>query len=158
MEYIRWSKELSVGVKALDADHKTLIAIINQLCDEVARGNQDVALGEIFSRLMTFTETHFGREEALMLSIDYPDLEAHCRQHRGFVRHLEDLHGRHRDGDLFAALELFDFLNKWLIAHIIECDFGYRPYLEEPEEPSQVPEPESALNAFLVEDGAPSWV
>ncbi len=60
---MQWDEEMSVGVIELDADHKELIKVINQLganAEDQARQN---AIRQSLFALLRYAEYHFAREE-----------------------------------------------------------------------------------------------
>ena len=75
--YLVWKDEYSVGIEAMDDDHKKLLNLINQLQTAVhyytGKEFEEKALDE----LVDYTKTHFKREELLLEENDYADLEAH---------------------------------------------------------------------------------
>ncbi len=63
MAMMRWNEKMSVGVIELDADHKELIKVINQLgvnAEDEARRN---AIRQSLFALLRYAEYHFAREE-----------------------------------------------------------------------------------------------
>ena len=65
MPVIQWSNQYSVGIDLLDADHKVLISLINQI-DEAIRSSEPVELvRRVLDALLDYTDYHFSREEAL---------------------------------------------------------------------------------------------
>ena len=80
-QFVEWKDDYSVGIDSIDQQHKKLLSLINQLQTAV-----DYSTGEQFERealdeLVEYTKTHFTYEEGMMRDNDYPDFEAHKRQH-----------------------------------------------------------------------------
>ena len=61
---------MSVGVDLLDSDHRVLMNIINSLA-EIVRGPRTPRnaerIGKTLDTLVTYTKSHFGREEKVMV-------------------------------------------------------------------------------------------
>jgi hemerythrin-like metal-binding protein len=113
---------LSVGVKAIDEQHQTLVGILNQL-GEVVQGDAD-AWNEsvILTKLVEYTEGHFAFEEELMRRVGYAGLEAHIEEHRLLFEQVADLMSRSSSGERLQAQALLVFLRDWLSGHIMASD------------------------------------
>lgn len=117
---------MSVGVEALDTDHKMLFGLINQLADAIAKGEAEPILASIINGLVDYTEYHFGREEAMMRACGYAALEGHIVSHYHIIealQHLRDAYaGGFRDG---IEHRLLDFMRNWITSHILGEDMKY---------------------------------
>ncbi len=128
MAFIEWQDAYSVGSEAFDGDHKTFIDILNRLYEASAADEeaQDGLLGE----LRDYADYHFRREEELMAAHGFAGLDKHREQHQTFIRKIEAARAGARRSEAEAA-QLVDFLQDWLINHILDADMKYRPLLEE---------------------------
>ena len=124
-----WSEEMSVGVPALDADHRGMICIINSLRD-VDEQNAGRVADMALDGLIAYCGYHFAREEQVMDRCGFPGLEFHRGEHQGFARYVSDLRERYT-GQPEAAIidELRDYLTRWLRHHILIQDMAYKPYV-----------------------------
>ncbi|MBB4266931.1 bacteriohemerythrin [Roseospira visakhapatnamensis] len=131
MALIEWKERMSVGVEALDNDHRKLIGLLNQLHDVMRSERSDETPSQIVRELVKYTEYHFDCEERLMRLSRYPDYEAHVRIHRDLKRRLVSFEQKLLSVPESEALilPLFDFLSDWLMRHILREDMKYRPYL-----------------------------
>jgi len=135
---------MSVGVDALDQDHRTLFELLNQL-HEVVRGssNRSEVVG-IVDDLVRYTEYHFDCEERLMRLGRYPGYEEHARVHRDMRRRMVSFQQKFLDAPTDAnVLALYDYVSDWLVRHILGEDMQYRPYMT----PSGARDGESAAGA-----------
>jgi len=131
---INWSDDLSVGVSALDDDHKQLISILEQLFVASFAGVGSEQIDQTLNELHHYTKHHFAREERVMEAHDYPSLEPHKFQHQKLVRQLDEIEARIKDeaeNNVEPSAELIDFLRQWLIGHIQEYDHEYAAFLKE---------------------------
>lgn len=123
-----WTEAMSVGVPALDADHRCLVRIINLLHD--AEGNDTNRVIEIvMEALNRYARFHFAREEQVMTACGFPALGVHRAEHVSFSRTLAAIPER-QHGEK-AAQELRDYLRDWLLHHILIQDMAYKPYIAE---------------------------
>lgn len=130
MALMTWSDSLSVGVDVLDADHRRLFALINELHDAIQSGSEPVPLASAFDRLTEYCRDHFAREEDMMAAGAYPELEAHRAEHVELTAQVHSLRGRFLNGaedDL--TTELLVLFKTWLTSHIRISDMRYGPYV-----------------------------
>ena len=131
MAYFDWNDSMSVGAHLIDSDHRALIAIINELHTEMARGDgpDHQALARLFRDLVTYTQFHFSREERMMQACGYPGHRDHAREHGGFVQFVYDMRNRLARAVERADVEaVLDYLKAWLNHHILVVDAAYRPF------------------------------
>lgn len=126
MPAIAWTDALSVGVPALDKDHKTLIRMINDLDQEAP---DFVAL---FGAVLDYTCGHFDREETYLEGLGYPELDGHHARHEDFAARVADLLRQYReDPSAAAGTRLKDVLWDWLRSHIMVEDLRYAQWARE---------------------------
>lgn len=119
---IRWTKEYSIGVPEIDKEHQYLFSALNDFYDGIAFGSTREKLVKLIENLMLYTKFHFQHEEELMDSLNYPELEAHKKEHHDFVASVSDFETRLREGTLQASLEVTGFLKDWILNHILHSD------------------------------------
>ena len=70
---IVWKHEMSVGVRALDMDHKLILSLINQFDEAIGNGEGEDTVSGVISALHDYTVQHFGREEEMMAAcLEFP--------------------------------------------------------------------------------------
>lgn len=130
MAAITWSEMMSVGVPVLDADHKTLVGLINDLHRSVGDEEEYATLGSVLKALADYADYHFAREERVMEACRYPALNAHIVMHHKLARQVRDLKTRYdQDQTAVRAKDCLEFLHKWLIEHICSTDMDYRAWV-----------------------------
>jgi len=129
LSFFPWSDEYSVHFRVIDNDHKDLVEIVNALYDAIANAEGRSQVGRTLSRLSTYVDAHFAREEQLMEEYAYPGVVKHKRLHRHLARKV------HAIRKVFAENpksidpdKLLKFLREWLVHHILEQDTKYAPY------------------------------
>ncbi len=128
MDYIKWTDELSVGVKLFDDDHKKLVELINDLNQLIIVGDKTSALEKALAGLILYTKKHFGNEEAFMVKHEYPAYENHRAEHTALTEKVIDFQKRLESGKANFSLELITFLRDWLINHIKGTDMQYKKF------------------------------
>ena len=129
MPFIQWSPSFSVGNAMLDADHRKLIDILNQIYDAWTEHSTSLELERLFDELMDYTDHHFSREESKLSSRDYEDLDKHHAAHERLRELVHAFRSRHLAGQRADVLteDMAKFLKSWLLDHILEEDMKYRP-------------------------------
>ncbi len=134
MSFFCWQDKFSVGVDAIDNDHRILVDLIDQLHEAFIDGHVNETVRSILDVLVDYTHTHFDREEQLMAAAGYPDLERHKAVHAELRRQVEEVREKVLSGTAGPKVgnELLAFLHDWLYFHILEQDKDYVPYMRKP--------------------------
>lgn len=122
---LSWTPDLSVGIDAIDDQHKRIVTYINQLHDAHLTQDRN-AVAAVIEGLVDYTLSHFRFEEAMLQKALYPMLPVHKKVHRLFIRRVSDYQQRFALGDDVAE-ELLITLVKWLANHIKHEDMDYSP-------------------------------
>lgn len=125
----QWSERYSVKVSAMDAQHKQLFAIIQELYSAMRAGRGKAIVGDVLRRLLDYTNKHFAEEEKLMEKHGYPKLEQHQAEHRVLINKVVAFKKDFDAGSASVTPELMAFLQKWLTDHIQTVDQGYSDFL-----------------------------
>jgi len=131
---IQWTDEFKLGLPAIDADHKALLEICNQFLDAALAGHGVNQLAEILDHMIQRTRAHFAAEERMLDRHNYPGLVAHKAEHERLLVQAEALRVRYHDTSQadeirHLTMETADFLQTWLLDHILANDRPYRPFL-----------------------------
>jgi hemerythrin-like metal-binding protein len=129
MPLLTWNDSLSVGVRTIDKQHSTLVAILNELYDAMMKGQAKQVTGPMLRKLINYTREHFSAEEAMMATADYSGLAAHRREHERLTRQVDEFAARFERGECTVNIELLGFLRTWLTNHIQQTDKAYGPCL-----------------------------
>jgi hemerythrin len=130
MALMMWTEKLSVGVGALDDDHKRLISMLNELYDAMQAGHGKDSLGRILNELVRYTKVHFAREEEFFAKTGYPASAAHKGEHDALTSQVLDVQRQYEGGAAATlSLEVLRFLKTWLTNHIQGSDQKYRAHL-----------------------------
>ncbi len=129
MAFIEWNDKFSVNIKEVDAQHKKLVSMINELYDAMKAGRGSDITGKILSGLIQYVGTHFATEERLMSAHNYPGYQAHKSEHQKFSQKASELQKEFQKGVPVLTVELFSFLKDWLQGHILNADKKFGPFL-----------------------------
>lgn len=130
MSMFEWNESFSIGVAAMDAQHKRLVAMVNRLYEAMRTGKGDAAVCPILQELVSYTLTHFAAEEALMRKVGYPQLNAHLELHKALTDKATELLKTLKDGKMVATVSVAAFLKDWLTTHIQNEDRRYGLHIQ----------------------------
>ncbi len=122
---IEWSDDFSVQVPEIDAQHKQLVDIINDLGSAMALGQSHSAMKSILGRLGEYAVDHFAFEENLIRQAGYPDLEGHIKVHKSLLKKFGEIAEEFDGGNPMASAQTLAFLQDWLLNHIQKVDKKY---------------------------------
>lgn len=129
---LRWNEKLNTGIAAIDRQHQALIRVANRLEAAASWGTALFALDYVIGELSTYAAEHFSQEDALFSNSDYPKVEEHRAEHRGFIERVESFRKELAAGGDLQPSQLHAFLSDWIIHHIEELDMGYVSYIQRP--------------------------
>ena len=127
--FVTWNESWVIGVQEIDAQHKNLVSILNQLHQAMALGHGKDVLGSTLNSLVSYTKAHFAAEERLMLQSRYPDLTAHKKEHEVLTEKVVEFQRNFDAGRIGLGVDVMQFLSAWLQGHIRGTDKKYVPFL-----------------------------
>jgi hemerythrin-like metal-binding protein len=126
---MEWSAAMSVGVPALDADHRCLIQMIDVL-HKTWPAVHIATIGAVLDGLDIYVRYHFAREERVMEACGFPFRTFHRAEHKRFDGLICSLRERSRAASpAEAARDLYTYLSEWLRHHVLNHDMAYRAYV-----------------------------
>jgi len=129
MALLTWKAEYSVNVNEIDAQHRKLVDMINELNDAMAQGKARDVLGAILDKLVSYTASHFAREEGLMQTHGYEGYQEHKDKHDKMTAKVLDLQRQFKSGQAAMTIEVMNFLKSWLDKHIVGTDMKYSAFM-----------------------------
>ena len=126
-----WKDLYSTGIHSVDAQHRNLFAVAEDLYAAMSTGQGKASVGRTLDRLVQYTASHFSHEERLMRLHDYPDLAAHKAEHEKLTSQVLAFQADFRSGKVTMTVQLLQFLKDWLQNHIQGSDMKYAPFLKD---------------------------
>jgi hemerythrin-like metal-binding protein len=130
MVKLEWKDEYSVGVELIDAQHKMFVGIVNELYEAIVTKKEKEALDNIFKQLVAYTQFHFQTEERYFDEFQYEGAAEHKIAHKALIDQIADLQQQKTD-IMDDPFKLMDFLEDWLIDHIMGMDKLFGPCFNE---------------------------
>jgi len=133
MSRIQWDDSLSVGVEAIDNQHRNWIERYNSAAEAVEAKLEAAHVIKTLGFLVDYTEEHFSTEEKYMTENGYPGLAEHKAKHDELKKTLADLvRDLEEEGatrPLTDAMETL--LGNWLAKHIRDVDMAFGAFVKE---------------------------
>ena len=126
---ITWNDRYSVGIAKIDAEHRKLVDLINELYAAILSGTSASVIAKVLDGLACYTFSHFAAEEGLMKRYRYPGYLQHKAEHDKLVEQVKQLQQELRAGKATVSQEVMSFLQRWLIGHILGVDKKYTSHL-----------------------------
>lgn len=130
---IEWTEELSIGIEAVDVQHKSLIDRLNQVSAAMDSHQGEKEIGRTLDFLIEYTDYHFSKEEEYMEKYDFPGLAQQQEKHADFKKLLNDMEQEFmEDGATKNLADAIDtLLVNWLTKHIKGMDLEFGKFLKE---------------------------
>ncbi|MCW8943237.1 MAG: diguanylate cyclase [Sedimenticola sp.] len=134
MKKILWDDGLSIGVPALDEEHRQLIALLNSLIDLIGETPDVEQVHAILDELESLTAIHSRHEEKLSVHASAAFREEQRREHHAFLSAIIEARGQLKSDDLGGSLiDMTESLVNLLISHIIDQNLDLAPLLSQQE-------------------------
>ena len=121
---MEWTPDLSVGVSAIDEQHKIWFQKANALFEAGQKHQAKEYIGELLDFLDDYTKKHFHDEEQYMLRIQYPEFSAQKQAHTAFIEQLKKLKNDYSEsgGNILVIINANQLVIGWLTSHITNMD------------------------------------
>ena len=117
MGLLHWEKRYSVGIEAVDHEHRELVELINRLHDQARAQGSKVAVLGFFGDLYKAISAHFALEERFMREKGYDQLHQHKIDHERLLDEIRDIMEDYEVTDLFEERLLAQRLDAWFSRH-----------------------------------------
>jgi len=137
-QLVAWKDSFAIDDGLIDADHKYLISLINDVLVAMRDGRDQDEIRRMIGRLRCFARLHFDREEILQSVAGFEERGFHARRHNELMIQLDeafkilaeeepaDRRGRsERRRSRSARMKTLFY--GWLHAHIVREDIKMRP-------------------------------
>jgi len=126
-----WKDELATGNATLDAQHKQLFQIANDLLDACSSGRSAGKINSTMQFLLDYAARHLKDEEKMQRKYGYPDYPNHKKQHEAFQAATEELAKQYSGGGGTVQLvtAISSSVSDWLFNHIKQEDRKLAEYI-----------------------------
>ncbi|AXY68505.1 hemerythrin family protein [Thermosynechococcus sichuanensis E542] len=132
---IEWTEDLKTSHAGLDAQHKELLTMVNELGEAINQGQGAATMKRLFSYALAYADWHFRYEEELAAKYQCPIAERNLREHTAFrqlIAKFEQKYKEARAAELAGnsnyeileqlAVTFHQQLNDWIMQHIAIVD------------------------------------
>lgn len=128
-----WRDSMLLDYPPLDGEHKDFLNVVNQAVTS-SQVDDFQKIEVVFEKCYDYARNHFSHEESIMERIQFPDIENHMKSHQVFIYNVSEMR---QQFDIASSKKekheisekLANFLNVWLIGHIMSRDKVLKPYL-----------------------------
>jgi len=124
-DLITWNEKYSIELHIIDQQHKKWVEFINILYKSYKASAKKKEIAENISKLLDYTDYHFGFEEKYLEDFNCGNLENHKREHASFIANIKKHLQMHNNDDTQAVYKLVIYLNNWVLHHIQNEDKRY---------------------------------
>jgi diguanylate cyclase (GGDEF)-like protein/hemerythrin-like metal-binding protein len=124
-----WTPAHEVGVKLIDAQHRRLVELLNELGELLKSGAERDAIVAALGALVMFTTGHFKTEERLM--VDQPGWSLATQHAQEHQKLLDDVTSLVVQVDAQSMTRTVRFLQEWLLRHITTMDAPLAAWLRQ---------------------------
>lgn len=126
METITWSDAFSVDNEELDSQHKDFLELIREAYAKIGGKLSAGELNDLLDKLYRHADNHFATEEKYFKEYNYERAAEHSKMHDEIRKEILSFKERHKhDISENIVWELIDFLENWLVDHIMKQDKLY---------------------------------
>jgi hemerythrin-like metal-binding protein len=116
--WVEWDDNLSVGIDAIDEQHRYLVDLINDLYEVVSKKSGAREVARLIKATDAYAKVHFRAEEQMMKHYGYPGIQQQEQQHHAFEAKIREFYQELHDNPLVAQFDALSYLRNWLIQHI----------------------------------------
>jgi hemerythrin len=118
MQHFKWTKAHAVYLPQVDAEHRNLFRMAEELHQAVRTGSEAARLLELIRPFLAAVEEHFAHEERMMKSASCPDFAWHKLQHDTARKRAKAFAEDIEAGNTEAPMEMLEFLSRWFKDHV----------------------------------------
>lgn len=117
MRLLDWKDEYSIGIEAVDYEHKDLVELINRLYAQLESEHAKLTVPAFFGDLLKAIGAHFALEEKFMRENSYAHLDRHKADHERLLDELRDIMDAFDHAIEIDIVELSERLEVWFSRH-----------------------------------------
>ncbi len=129
MILIEWSEEFTIGVPAIDREHREIVALVNRVYAQLADPDSDVTISDFLGELHARMAAHFETEEQLMRTRRYDQTEQHVAEHERLLDELREMMDQYEQAREYDETHLARRLGDWFTLHFKVHDSRLRDRL-----------------------------
>lgn len=117
MALLQWKDSYSVGIDAVDHEHKELIGLINRLHDRLTATHEAATIAGFLGDILRSISAHFALEEHFMRDHGYDQLPQHKADHELLLDEIRDIMDDYEADPAAGTTALSARLDAWFSRH-----------------------------------------
>jgi len=122
MALLQWKDHYSLGIAAVDHEHRELIDLINRLHEELTRKGMVPSVEAFFGDLFRGISAHFALEERFMREHRYDQLAQHKADHERLLDEIRAMMDETTTDETLDTADLSARLDAWFSRHFESHD------------------------------------
>ena len=130
-EVIAWDNKYNTGINTIDAQHKQLISLTNDLFKACITKNDELftTFKDAMGKMVAYVNFHFNAEMKLMKATNYPNQAEHKKMHDKLVEDIVQAANDFKEGKKYVANKFVHTLVDWICSHIAIYDKQYAIFI-----------------------------
>lgn len=117
MSLIAWDEKFSVGVAAVDYEHRELIGLVNAAHERLRRPGMEGEVMDFLGDIHAKISAHFALEEHIMRAKNYDQYAEHKADHEHLLDEIRDIMDDYEDEAYFSDEQFAQQLGSWFSGH-----------------------------------------
>ncbi len=117
MSLIAWDEKFSVGVAAVDHEHRELIGLVNAAYERLRLPDMEGEIMDFLGDIHAKISAHFALEEQIMRAKNYDQYAEHKADHERLLDEIRDIMDDYEDDDFFSEDQFAQQLGSWFTGH-----------------------------------------
>lgn len=132
---MKWTEDLSVGIKTIDEQHMELFYRINKLVEAIKQHRCKDEIDGTLKFLDDYARFHFSEEERRMEESGYQGLAEHKKHHATYLANIEDLKReaalpRVKGSSYDLSVTTNQVIVDWIVDHIMKLDRAFGVFIK----------------------------
>jgi hemerythrin-like metal-binding protein len=125
MPFFTWKESFNTNIPEIDIQHQQIFRVFNLLYDAVQTSKDYNSVKNLLNDMNEYATLHFHTEEKIMGLFGYAGLDSQIKEHKYYMEEMAHLSRVSNDKDASACISLLQFLNDWLLNHILHEDLKF---------------------------------
>jgi len=122
MQLLQWKPTYSLGIPAVDLEHRKMIEMINDVYSQIDREHDEESVQIALADIHAGISAHFALEERLMREAAWPEYTNHKDDHEELLDQIRDIMDAYTDDPEAGREILRRRLSDWFGRHFATFD------------------------------------
>jgi hemerythrin len=124
-KHFELGSEYIFGIKEIDEQHQAFIALLEKVYDSLLKMEGAKVIVNNLTELINYAKMHFETEEKYFDEFHYDGALEHKAEHVKLAEQAVAFKEGFKNGTLKDPFAVVDFMEDWLIHHLLEMDKKY---------------------------------